>query len=665
MSELLQRPLLRVLFLIGLSAPACLISPTDAAEPLPEHIPLRMVASRELIAEAAAALDRETDLHKRYGATTHLLYYLYLFPHEELSPLIAVLERDAPKVHDESLLSSTRGTLIHFSPDLALKLCRNVQDERMRDHWLGELVVTVSKSDPGRARRIFEEVKDPAARVTTVLELAESGKADFDETKTALADPAGFGWRGYGSSGRAFIYGNTLAWFTTDHYDEVVGFVRSQLQAEDAVRALCQMAAVCRSQHDKPELAARLMAAAKELVANCPKPMQAATTLLNYGYAQHDRQRAMELVDTYWRSPSEPLEAHQLLIGTDPATALANAEQIAERYHFDSAKMLLAALSRIASVRGPSATLNWLQDAAPSPLRDSAVGAIAAALSTYATNHRVKGAMVQEWVDLLSEYALQIDDRKLRWIACNAIHELAEYHAALMPGSIEQERAKLASVLEPNFVQFERQRYLGLLSFDKQRAEIKKQWQHRDDNTIDRIRATAAIVRDSTLSLDEKREWFDKLLEEVRKIPDLKERAAGLSGLGMALSSFDHERSLSVLYEELCLARKIGLKGEYHDVGDSLGTVFPLATAEETLGFSCLGINGNLDDVVKARWAFAHQLEDAEDRDVFLESLGNVLIRRQQYQRAAGIVPLMQSAVRQAKASAAIAAAQSGKTRND
>jgi hypothetical protein len=93
--------------------------------------------------------------------------------------------------------------------------------------------------------------------------------------------------------------------------------------------------------------------------------------------------------------------------------------------------------------------------------------------------------------------------------------------------------------------------------------------------------------------------------------------------------------------------------------------VFPLATADETLGFGPRGFKGNLDDVTKTRWAFAKRLDDVDDRDVILESIAAILVHQRQFQRASGVASLITNPARQAKATAAIAAALSGKTRDD
>lgn len=637
---------------------------TRAAEPLPVAIPVRVVGSAKLIEEAAATLSRHVELRERYLATSNCLYYLYLFSPEELKPLIELLERDAPQVQDEALHSSTRGILIHFAPDLALELFQNVADQRRRDHWLGEIAVAAARRDMPEARSILERVKDPFARAKTLVEIAQYGKVDFEETKAALTEARRLGWPDRPIT-QPYIYGTAVGRFASEHFQDSVEFVRSALSPQESVTALCGMARVCRSERKEAEIANSLLSVAADLISTCEDPFEATRTLFTYGFAEQDSQRAREFLDTYWRDrvlPPELAEVLFTLAGTDIGTAARNAEEIADRYKLSKEKMVVGVLARIARGQGPVPVLTWLEEAPASPLRDATVAPIISGLSSFAARQRLNSGQVQSWLQGLGRHALAVANNRQRWMACDAVCRLCEQASLSIPNSIHDERSRLLfeveSQLLPGYLRFE------LYPHERQRAAIDRTWQqgHEEARTwdINGIRSTAALVRDSTLPPAEKRAWFEKLLHEARAILNLKDRSAVLSGLGLALGKFDPEWSIRVHWEGLGLARQLGLKPEYHDVGDSLGTVFHLATADEALRRA--SFDGS-DANVNALWAFARQLENADDRSAVLEALSKALVQSKDYERAAGVAALIDSPLRRACLAAHLAAAQSGKTR--
>ena len=163
----------------------------------------------------------------------------------------------------------------------------------------------------------------------------------------------------------------------------------------------------------------------------------------------------------------------------------------------------------------------------------------------------------------------------------------------------------------------------------------------------------------------EKLKWFDRLIRAAQAMPDPRDRAAALSGIGMALGTVDPQRSLRVHWEELLIARQLGLKPDaWHDVVDQLGTAFPLATPDEIFRFTFLNASGKDDEIVKVLWGFAKKLDTGDDRDATLEALGRMLIKSGDYSRAAGAASLIESPVRQARLVANILAAQLDKDSN-
>lgn len=199
----------------------------------------------------------------------------------------------------------------------------------------------------------------------------------------------------------------------------------------------------------------------------------------------------------------------------------------------------------------------------------------------------------------------------------------------------------------------------GSRPLKSQRAYILRHWESRSDEGRG-IRSTAALVRDSTLPIGEKRAWFEKLLAEAREIQSPRDRAALLSGLGMALGIVDPQMSLRVHSEELAIARALDLKPDpWHDWIDDLGTMFPLASADEVFRFTFSEFRGDGHELVKVLWLFARKLDAGDDRDAVLEGLARVLIEQQDYPRAAGTASLVAGRARQVKLLADIAAAQS------
>jgi hypothetical protein len=169
------------------------------------------------------------------------------------------------------------------------------------------------------------------------------------------------------------------------------------------------------------------------------------------------------------------------------------------------------------------------------------------------------------------------------------------------------------------------------------------------------------LARDSTLPLDERQEWFNDLLQAARRIPDPTDRAAVLSGLGMALANLDPESSLRIHWEALTIVRQLGLKPEgWHDVSDELGTVFKLANADEVLQSSFSRFTGDVSQLTSILWRFARRLEAGEDRDALLEAISMAFVKERDFGRAAGVVSLVAGRARQSRLWSALAEAQFG-----
>jgi len=373
---------------------------------------------------------------------------LHSIPPEKRRPLTELFEQDALQVNSEQRLISARTGIMAVSPTLALKLARQIKDQRLRDYWLSDLVRFYLPHDTEQAQQLLTDLKDPLARAQGLVWLARDSRTNFNQAKSALEEANRLGWSHH-LGPPAFSFGEILARFTASNYQEVVAFIQSQFPPHDAVIALCRMASVCRYERKDAEVAGRLLTVAAELVPTCQHPGAATGTLLHNGYAGQNRQHALELLDKFCQDQHKSFELLFTFVGTDIDTAIANAEQIADRWGGPKDQFIVGVLHRIDWGRNPKQALNWLEDTPRSLLRDAAIGSIAAGLNGYAKKNRTKQAPVQEWVDLLANYVLAIADTDQRWAACEAIRRLAEDHSAHVPKIISDQRVSLSSHPDP------------------------------------------------------------------------------------------------------------------------------------------------------------------------------------------------------------------------
>lgn len=646
--------------------------PTLAAEPLSAEIPSRAATVEQLVKQITQAASTIDSSEERLTLLTDLINDVHAVPFEQRRTLTELFEQDALRVTDEQRLFGTRTTFFIASPDLALRFARRMKQQRFRDAWLSDLVAYYMSRDRERGRALLAEIEGRESRAAALIWIARDNSSEFDQVRSALIEAKSIGIPVRRFGPERSVFADSLARFTPGHLNEIVTFLKSQFTVEDTVEVLCVAAFQCRKVLNEPELGARLLDAAANLVPNSTAPANPTKTVLLYGYADRNRQNAIELFDKYLadgvpKLPATEERAIQLaLVGTDPVTALANAERIAVRCNWAKDEVLGFAIPRIAQLHGGALPLQWLQEATPSSSRDLAVASVAAALKDYINGKQLEAGVVQGWVNILSQCAIDIRDERIQFSACEQILKLAEAGSATVSQPIRSAYVRLSLRDEARGVGRSPD-YLRLLSIDKQRAEIVRRWEQPPVNYVEgevgRIRATAWFVRDSTLPVGEKRAWFERLLAQAHQITNLSWRASTLSALAIALGNIDPDLSLRVHWEELALAKQLGLKPTIHDWGDGLGTMHALATPDEAIEFTFRDLVAGDERIVNVLWSFVKTLENDDDRKASLEAIGKLLIVRQDFSHAAGVAALLSDPIRQARLSAKIVRAYTEKVK--
>jgi len=323
-------------------------------------------------------------------------------------------------------------------------------------------------------------------------------------------------------------------------------------------------------------------------------------------------------------------------------------------------------LGRVASSSHPEPALQWLQAAPPSPVRDAAVVEIAGGVSHRAYQGRDDPATVQQRIDLLAKYALDVADPKTRGRACEAICGLVNWATwrsrpapVALPPSVRDEYASLwpriESGLDPDRRRFHFLEYASLLPLRLQQDEVREALAKQE------TQRAAALVRIATIGQSEKLRWYEQILDQARRAPNLSQRSAMLSGIARCLWDMDPDLSLRVFWEGLKIAEEEGFKPQHHDVSDWLGDPNPYVTPEECLRYNNSYMPNEPQKAIQALWAFARAEQRPSHRDGVLESLAEMLLRQEDAPQAACVAAILSDPARRAKVWTAVAIVARGK----
>ncbi len=625
-----------------------------ALEPLPADIPPVEVRAEESVGRAAAAIERINDPEERLLTLSRAIYNLRSLGRPKLSPLLALAEREAMESSDNRLVILDEPLAI-VDPELLFKLCDSIKDERVRDTCLYYYARGGARQDLTKARRIVAEIKDPARRASALVNIIYSGQFTLPELKGVLTEIHALGWP-ESSGARPYPIGYALVKMPPENFPEVVAFIQEEFKPDEAVLTLCHMAGQYSYFQKRPELAKRALAAAAELVSNCDDRAAAVKWILHYRYAQFDREHAAALfhehvVPLAKRQGDQQGEIRGLAAGGIDF-ALSHAKRAAEELGIPEDRLVHVVLRAAADYLVPEELLAWLNGQPATRTREAAMGCFARGLAERTRKTAVDPTLHQKWVDLLSAEAVKISDPALRREACEAIFRLTRYPRSkakiIVPLDLKVEYARLWERREElpagNALAWNMSFHLGLHSDSVQEEEIRRlDWERK-------TRAAAARLRDSSLDGKTKKDWYDRLLDQARAVPDKGQRAAVLSGIATCLEDERPADAIDVLWESLQLVKPYHKSEAWnHDVGDELGDVLAPSNPDEALSSMYLDFRGGGQPAINALWAFAHKLDAADEREPLLEALAKVLVVYGQTTRAAGVTTLLSDPARQAR----------------
>jgi len=291
---------------------------------------------------------------------------------------------------------------------------------------------------------------------------------------------------------------------------------------------------------------------------------------------------------------------------------------------------------------------------------------IAGGVSHRAYQGRDDPATVQQRIDLLAKYALDVADPKTRGRACEAICGLVNWATwrsrpapVALPPSVRDEYASLwpriESGLDPDRRRFHFLEYASLLPLRLQQDEVREALAKQE------TQRAAALVRIATIGQSEKLRWYEQILDQARRAPNLSQRSAMLSGIARCLWDMDPDLSLRVFWEGLKIAEEEGFKPQHHDVSDWLGDPNPYVTPEECLRYNNSYMPNEPQKAIQALWAFARAEQRPSHRDGVLESLAEMLLRQEDAPQAACVAAILSDPARRAKVWTAVAIVARGK----
>jgi hypothetical protein len=476
------------------------------------------------------------------------------------------------------------------------------------------------------------------------------------------------GWPKYYSS-RDYVISSLFAKLADDEFLSAVEFIISSLPPDEAVRAFCYLAAHLRHEGKRPVLADRALEAAVDILPKCANRAAATGNLLEYGFARLDRERAAELVDEHI-VPSIRVHPKHNWVALGLASggidfALMHAHKVADKSGIPYDYFVNGEIGLAAARIEPDEVLAWLKKQPASSARGVAAGYIAEGLANRLANQYVDPANHQLWIDSLAKEVLTISDPRQRREACEqvlrATHAPKSKARIILPLEIRQEYGRLwdnpkAAPERPRET-WQVVAHARLLPTDMQLREIEKLFVARNTS------AAAKILDDSSLAGDLRSEWYDKVLDRARAIPDKSRRAALLVGVAKCLRDENPGRAIDILWEAMALIRPFahyqpGISP--HDVVDYLGSVTPPRNPDEALGPSFVDFRDGGAKAATALWAFAHNLDEVDEREPVLEALAKVLVNHDQTAQAAGLTTLLSSPHRQARIWIEIAARKLG-----
>ncbi len=549
-----------------------------------------------------------------------------------------------------------------------LRLAKRIDDPKARDYCFRAYIGGSHERDPKELITLIDEIEAPSIKAAAWFSMARAERADFEQATTYLNEARRLG-NIIEAAGGVYSLGMVSSRFAKDQPDAVADYFQSALLPQDAVIAIGHAGVYCDFQHKSPKSAARLLQRGAELVPSCPDQAAATVSLLHSGLAKHHPTLALELFDKFVEPAVK--ETPDYPISYLWPAGLQETMKRAERYCINrgipSERVKARVIGRIASFDNPELVVQWLETATPSSLRDESTVEIIRGVEYHAVKTRGNREQLVKWIDRLTKYALSVDDKPRRAEACLRIASLVaasrEQPPIPLPVSVREEYVKLWPEIEAKLDSEARenhiQRNLALLPTSIQVDTIRQALAKK------RVRQAAALVWGSSLSQEDKASWHRQVLSEARTIADLPKRSAALSGIAQCFRQDNPDQCLRLLWESLRISQKLGLKPEYHDVSDGLGTVFPLATADECirLGFKKLPAD---DKTVSALWSFARELDRREEQEVLLERTVEMLLRQGDTDKAAGVVQLIDDPARRARAWGAVAVVIRGKPlRND
>ena len=283
------------------------------------------------------------------------------------------------------------------------------------------------------------------------------------------------------------------------------------------------------------------------------------------------------------------------------------------------------------------------------------------------TKQQVNRELAEHWVEAATRHTLAVEDKALRGKACERLSALVRSWShdppIPLPQAIRDEYAKLWPEIESKLDADSQRNHIEmntrLLPLDVQVDAIRQAFMTK------RVRFAAGLVWRSELGLDDKATWYAQILTQVREIPELPNRSAALTGIAQCLRHDKPEQCLDLLWEGLRISQRLGLAPELHDGSDSLGTIYPLVTAEECMrmGFKRSPTD---DRSTQALWSFARQLDRRDEQDPVLEKCVGLLLWQGQTEKAAGVIRLIGDPARRARAWGAVAVVKQGRPlRND
>jgi hypothetical protein len=641
---------------------------SHASEPLPAEIPAKSLTTKELLQQAARSVERIEDRRERIRTLSLILYDLRRMSRDELQPFIEIVTREAEQPESQELLIGHAECLAPYVPAIVFRIASSLPEGRGRESPLTYVVRACADSNPQMAREALQQIKDPSRRVSA-LGAFTYRSTNLEEVKKCLIEIKQIGYRPGEQSPPEIYYAGGLEKFLPDRFAAVLDCVKADLSPNSAVDALGHMASSIRFYRQDTATLARLLAAGTEIVPNCENPAKAAESLLYHGYAMHDPAGALRLFDQFIRPTASPETSFSFLgqfADQGVETVVAKAEQLAAATKLHSEDVVPEAIRGAFDITGPDMIIDWLKRSPASSIKDAALEEIAGDLSHYDLTRKPTAAQVQAWVSQLLDMLPSISKPQEKKRAFASVSFLAAKHRLNVSAGIREEYARWlrASNAGRDADSWRQEMFTSiyLLPDNVQREAIDREFTARSARTC------AEFVSRSALTADEKRTWYQKLLAQTRALPDRRERAIALSGLGGALWPLDPELSLQVLWESLVLARELNLQPapQNIDFGPGYnGWDYPVTTADEAMGGVFYEPSDDSAASIRALWIFARKLENVPDREAVLDALSKLLVKQQDYPRAAGIASLITSPIRHARLSAAVAAAQSGKAREE